>query len=55
MVMRWIRQELQSFKLVSKGREAIYVSKFSPISCNFQAQELLVNVLDHRDPNMTFD
>ena len=53
--MRCIRQELQPFKLASKGREAFDISRFSPISCNFQVQLLLIDVLDHHGSYMTFD
>ena len=55
MVMHCIRQKLQPFKFASKGREAFDISKFSPISCNFQAQQLLIDVLDHHGSYMTFD
>ena len=50
--MRCIRQELKPFKLASNGREAFDVSKFLPISGNFQVQ-LLIDVLDHNGSYMT--
>ena len=42
MVMRCILQEFRArfraLKLAQKWREAFDISKFSPISCNFQVQ-----------------
>ena len=42
-----VLQELRPLKLAEKGRDAFEISKFSPVSCTFQVQQLLTDVLDH--------